>query len=295
MGDPIISAGLGKALTTLASQGINAYSTSSMNRKTREWNEAMYQKQRQDALDDWNRQTLYNSPIEQMRRLKEAGLNPNLVYGSGQAQQPAQPVRGTDMKSWNPTPPQIDLGEAVRGALSAEQSILNQQLVKAQIVKTIADAGLKQKSIDYFDENFKINKEYKEAQTTFIIDDNQRKDLKNTQDIAESASRILKHTADTANTEQLTKNAKVAYQNLVTDGKMKELQLIWKTMGLDNDAEFLEVLLARAVYNPEKAEKDLINYIEALKKVSKSGFQAVGEMGADMMDWIKSKFGFKKN
>ena len=42
MGDPIISAGLGKALTTLASQGINAYSTSSMNRKTREWNEAMY-------------------------------------------------------------------------------------------------------------------------------------------------------------------------------------------------------------------------------------------------------------
>jgi tetratricopeptide (TPR) repeat protein len=290
-----ISTSAAIAAANIASQGINAFSTSSMNRKTREWNEAMYQKQRQDALDDWNRQTLYNSPIEQMRRLKEAGLNPNLVYGSGQAQQPAQPVRGTDIKSWNPTPPQIDMGEAVRGALSAEQSILNQQLIKANIVKTFADAGLKQKALDYYDQNFQINKEYKQAQTIFIIDDNQRKDLKNTQDIAESASRILKQAADTANTQQATKNAKIAYQNLVTDGKMKELQLMWKTMGLDNDAEFLEVLLARAVYNPEKAEIDLKNYIEAVKKVSKSGFQAVGEMGSDFLEWMKSKFGFKKN
>jgi tetratricopeptide (TPR) repeat protein len=290
-----ISTSAAIAAANIASQGINAFSTSSMNRKTREWNEAMYQKQRQDALDDWNRQTLYNSPIEQMRRLKEAGLNPNLVYGSGQTQQPAQPVRGTDMKSWNPTPPQIDMGEAVRGALSAEQSILNQQLIKANIVKTIADSGLKQKALDYYDQNFQINKEYKEAQTTFSINENQRKDLKNTQDIAESASRILKQTADTSNTEQATKNAKIAFQNLVTDGKMKELQLMWKTMGLDNDAEFLEVLLARAVYDPAKAQKDLTNYIQALKQVSKSGFQAVGEMGSDMMDWIKSKFNFKKN
>ena len=86
--DPV-TASLAIAGTQLASQGINAFSTSSMNRKTREWNEAMYQKQRQDALDDWNRQTLYNSPIEQMKRLKEAGLNPNLVYGSGQARTPA--------------------------------------------------------------------------------------------------------------------------------------------------------------------------------------------------------------
>lgn len=34
-------------------------------------------------LDMWNRQNVYNSPVEQMRRLKEAGLNPNLMYGQG--------------------------------------------------------------------------------------------------------------------------------------------------------------------------------------------------------------------
>lgn len=31
----------------------------------------------------WNRQNAYNSPQAQMERLKAAGLNPNLVYGSG--------------------------------------------------------------------------------------------------------------------------------------------------------------------------------------------------------------------
>lgn len=39
--------------------------------------------QRQWALDDWNRVNEYNHPSQQMQRLKEAGLNPNLVYGSG--------------------------------------------------------------------------------------------------------------------------------------------------------------------------------------------------------------------
>lgn len=34
-------------------------------------------------LEMWNMQNAYNSPQQQMQRLKEAGLNPNLVYGNG--------------------------------------------------------------------------------------------------------------------------------------------------------------------------------------------------------------------
>jgi len=34
-------------------------------------------------LDLWNKQNLYNSPESQMERYKEAGLNPNLIYGTG--------------------------------------------------------------------------------------------------------------------------------------------------------------------------------------------------------------------
>lgn len=35
------------------------------------------------AIENWERQNEYNSPQQQMQRLSEAGLNPNLVYGSG--------------------------------------------------------------------------------------------------------------------------------------------------------------------------------------------------------------------
>jgi len=37
-------------------------------------------------LEQWNRQNAYNHPVEQMARLKDAGLNPNLIYGSSPSQ-----------------------------------------------------------------------------------------------------------------------------------------------------------------------------------------------------------------
>ena len=36
-------------------------------------------------MEMWNANNLYNSPLQQMERLREAGLNPNLVYGNGSA------------------------------------------------------------------------------------------------------------------------------------------------------------------------------------------------------------------
>ena len=35
--------------------------------------------------ENWNLQNIYNTPTKQMERLKAAGLNPNLIYGSGSA------------------------------------------------------------------------------------------------------------------------------------------------------------------------------------------------------------------
>lgn len=39
--------------------------------------------QQQYAVENWNRENNYNKPEEQMKRLKAAGLNPDLVYGNG--------------------------------------------------------------------------------------------------------------------------------------------------------------------------------------------------------------------
>lgn len=41
------------------------------------------ERERASNMEMWKLQTAYNSPKEQMARLQEAGLNPNLAYGSG--------------------------------------------------------------------------------------------------------------------------------------------------------------------------------------------------------------------
>lgn len=47
------------------------------------YNKEMAELQNQYNIDMWNRQNEYNSPLQQMNRLKEAGLNPNLMYSQG--------------------------------------------------------------------------------------------------------------------------------------------------------------------------------------------------------------------
>lgn len=49
------------------------------NQANKRESELAYQRQ----LAMWNRTNEYNSPTNQMKRLQEAGLNPNLVYGNG--------------------------------------------------------------------------------------------------------------------------------------------------------------------------------------------------------------------
>lgn len=61
------------------------------------YNKDLEQWNRQNAynLDMWNMQNEYNSPASQMKRYKEAGLNPNLIYGQGQPGM-ASPINAAD-------------------------------------------------------------------------------------------------------------------------------------------------------------------------------------------------------
>lgn len=52
-------------------------------RETNAANAALAQQQQNWNIDLWNMQNEYNTPAAQMQRYKDAGLNPNLIYGSG--------------------------------------------------------------------------------------------------------------------------------------------------------------------------------------------------------------------
>lgn len=91
--------GLGKALLSpimgLVGGHFNRKSQRRSEERQREWANEDYTKQRGHSLEDWNRENKYNSPAQQMQRLKEAGINPRHIYGSSAAPGQASSTRGT--------------------------------------------------------------------------------------------------------------------------------------------------------------------------------------------------------
>jgi hypothetical protein len=109
-----------------------------VNRDQQVWQENMYQRQRQDSLFDWARQNEYNSPEQQMNRLRQAGLNPNLVYGKG-ADNTAVAVRSSNPGSYNPVAPKVpDAAGRLMQAASLRQ-------IQAQTDNVSANAALARK------------------------------------------------------------------------------------------------------------------------------------------------------
>lgn len=53
------------------------------NERQRQYMSELANRQNQWNLEQWNRENAYNSPSNKMKLLKEAGLNPDLMYGQG--------------------------------------------------------------------------------------------------------------------------------------------------------------------------------------------------------------------
>lgn len=253
--EPVTTAAL-MAGAQLAGQGINAMAQGKMNKKTRQWNEKMYATQRQHSLQDWTMQNEYNSPEAQMRRLKMAGLNPNLVYGKG-ADNISGTVRSADAGSWNPQAPKFELGAAAQSGLSAyydtemkkaqidnlktqNTAIANEAILKAaQTEATMQgtatskfDLGLKselrQVSLDAAIQNLR--------KLTTDIDISLRGDeraaAQNAVSVSEAAERILSLREQRAKTIVEKEQIRAQINNLKNDSELKQLDINLKKMGL---------------------------------------------------------------
>lgn len=136
----LIGAGIGAV-----SGGAQIMAIGKMNKKTRKFQEQMMTRQRDWALADYAMQNEYNSPAAQMARLKEAGLNPNLVYGNGADAQGGVVAR-TESAQWRPETP--DIQGAAQGVLSNYQNVhtamLQNNLLKTQNTIAEREAQLKE-------------------------------------------------------------------------------------------------------------------------------------------------------
>lgn len=108
-------------------------------------------------LEMWNKQNQYNTPQAQMQRIRAAGLNPNLVYGTGSV---SGNTGGTTPKYQAPTvdykyqPRQVDLPSMIGNFQNFQLQKANIDNVKAQTAATyqntansVLDGILKQSDV----------------------------------------------------------------------------------------------------------------------------------------------------
>lgn len=232
------------------------------NKKTREWNEKMYGLQRENALADWKMQNEYNHPSAQMARLREAGLNPNLVYGKG-ADNTASAVRSSSSGNWSPeVAPHRDMSffshmdvqmkQAQIDNLRVQNTVATQEaLLKAATTANVAqstekgkfDLGLAQ---ELRTTSLEAAKENLRKLTTGIDIDlqaNERAAAMNSANLSQAAENILKMRQERSTSETQRRSIEQQIENLKKEGTLKQLDIELKNKGIQpSDNIFMRIL-----------------------------------------------------
>lgn len=88
----------------------------------------------QKDVEMWERMQEYNTPAEQMKRFREAGLNPNLIYGQGTpGNVDSYPTFTPPRQDFTGKPPPVDLEAGLTGfhqgfMRSTDRSIVDQKV-----------------------------------------------------------------------------------------------------------------------------------------------------------------------
>lgn len=129
---PAVAAALITGASALGSTGISAWNTSSVNRS----NQRSVDRQNQYAVQLRDYDNWYNSPAQQMKRFRDAGLNPDLIYGS---------MEGSSSSAPSLTSPSTDVGFDASALATSGSEIANllnnKSLVNAQtnLIKAQSD------------------------------------------------------------------------------------------------------------------------------------------------------------
>lgn len=304
---------------SLLGTGASALSQGKMNKKTRKWNEKIYGIQRADAIADWNMQNEYNSPAAQMQRLRDAKLNPNLVYGNG-TDTTAGVVRSTNVEGWNPHAAQYDLASAADAGLSAyyDVRLKEAQINNLETLNTIQvqDAALRAAQVEAtktgtqtakFDlgvkselrdnslqvaqaslERLKAEVQKTGVDTQVLLNRDEREAVMQSQNIAESLERIARmrsqNAIDRVSRDQLRTNIEI----LKKEGILKDLDINLRKLGINPSDPTWQRMIAQGVQQLKNLD------VPKLVKEVYTGAKSHNEAVATLNDKILRMFGVKK-
>lgn len=87
--------GIAQSIASVAAQAVASQSDKHAQKRSFDYSMEMAKWQNATNIHNWEMTNAYNSPVSQMGRLKEAGLNPNLVYQNGSSTSPASNPHAT--------------------------------------------------------------------------------------------------------------------------------------------------------------------------------------------------------
>lgn len=157
----VAAAAIGAA-SSLLGNFFGSYHNEQMVEQTNANNRELIERQNQMNIEQWQRENAYNHPVNQMLRLRAAGINPGIMYGSGGVMNSSAPSPA--MQSSRDVPPQstfqIDpLTVAQIENIDAQTRKLNAEADSEEQMRQSRIENLNASTANLFEQNKKIVQE----------------------------------------------------------------------------------------------------------------------------------------
>lgn len=198
-------------ITNLASTAMQIRANKKADERANQWANEAQNRANAENIKFWNLQNDYNSPNGQMSRLRQAGLNPNLVYGNGATAQGSSiaPSKAAETRSTSNAGPFSQIASTIG------QSLQNDNL-RTQNTVLMQEAALKAAQT--------ATEGTKNARSQF--------DLKLAQDLRATsmeAAKInlerLSHITETARTKSIVSSNDAHVSNYTRDARVDKIVL----------------------------------------------------------------------
>lgn len=232
------------------------------NAENRRYNLMLANLQNEWNQQQWERENAYNTPLEQMKRFKDAGLNPNLIYGQQNLSATSPEMTAgdgstpTDMSMLGQMP---TIGDAVMRGIDNSLKVAQFKNIEANTRKVNSET----KGQDFTNEILSSDARFRDAmnQTTLELQSvtiDMNKQLKEVY-----GTNVEKARVEISNLEQqgklLVQNVEEARQRikgLDLDNQIKEIEKAFKSKTFDLE---VDNLVARTELSRAEAKAALMN------------------------------------
>lgn len=257
----LVNFGLG-----MANQSLEQF----QNAQSRKWSEKMYDRQLNDNLNLWHIQNAYNTPAAQMARLKDAGLNPNLIYGNAaaggaassmsapNAQRPEFKTRGVDFDAMSMLNNVYDLKfkKAQIDNLQAQNAVIKQDAIlkEAQTKSYLTGEEKTRFNLDFDKEFRNVSADARKeklrqmmAQTDVLIKRDAREAASNSSYLKEAAERIAKSKIERAKSVAEINRINKQLELMDKDNTLKQLEIDLRELGLNPNGPVWQNMVGRLI------------------------------------------------